>query len=135
MGGAGAGAGGCGEFERALAGLGRRSIVNFQRDRDVVQGGEERDEVGLLKDEANVLPAERAGLDQGARAIHDGLAADGDLAGGRKQMSFTVQGPDKLQSFFLFTTVGENYLQIAGDGELALIEEIARTMRPLNIKQ
>ena len=59
----------------------------------------------------------------------------GELAGGRKQMSFTVQGPDKLQSFFLVTTVGENYLEIAGDGNLAVIEEIARTMRPLNFKQ
>lgn len=58
----------------------------------------------------------------------------GNLAGGRKQMSFTVQSPDKLQAYFLFTTVGENYLEIAGDGNLALIEEIAQTLRPLNFK-
>jgi len=58
----------------------------------------------------------------------------GDLAGGRKQMSFTVRGPDKMQAFFLLTTVGENYLEIAGDGNLALIEEIAQTMRPLDSK-
>ncbi|HEX7587006.1 MAG TPA: hypothetical protein VF478_01705, partial [Anaerolineae bacterium] len=56
----------------------------------------------------------------------------GDLVDGRKQMSFTVQGPDKMQAFFLLTTVGEQYLEIAGDGNLALIEEIAQTMRPLN---
>ncbi len=57
-----------------------------------------------------------------------------NLAAGRNQMSFTVQGPDKTQAFFLLTTVGENYLEIAGDGNLALIEEIAQTMRPLNFQ-
>ena len=56
----------------------------------------------------------------------------GDLVDGRKQMSFTIQGPDKMKAFFLLTTVGEQYLEIAGDGNLALIEEIAQTMRPLN---
>ena len=58
----------------------------------------------------------------------------GDLADGRKQMSFTVQGPDKRQAFFLVTTVGASYLEIAGDGNLTLIEEIAQTIRPLNFK-
>jgi hypothetical protein len=58
----------------------------------------------------------------------------GELADGRKQMSFTVQGPDKMQAFFLLTTLGENYLAISGDGNLKLIEEIALTTRPLNFK-
>jgi autotransporter translocation and assembly factor TamB len=60
--------------------------------------------------------------------------ASGNLADGRQQISFTVQGPDKMQAFFLLTTVGENYLEIAGDGNLTLIEEIAHTLRPLNSK-
>jgi hypothetical protein len=56
--------------------------------------------------------------------------AKGDLVDGRKEMHFIVGGPDKLQTYFLFTTVGEKYLEIAGDGDLALIEEIAHTLRP-----
>jgi hypothetical protein len=58
------------------------------------------------------------------------MEAKGDLADGRKEMHFIVEAADKLQSFFMFTTVGEKYLEIAGDGDLALIEEIARTLRP-----
>jgi len=56
----------------------------------------------------------------------------GDLPDGRKQMSFTVQGPDKVQAFYMVTTIGDNYLEIAGDGNLALIAEIAHTMRSLD---
>jgi hypothetical protein len=55
-----------------------------------------------------------------------------DLQDGRKAMSFVLQSPDKSQVFFLFTTVGQDYLEISGEGNLALAEEIARTMRPLN---
>ena len=47
-------------------------------------------------------------------------------------MSFVLQSPDKSQVFFLFTTLGQDYLEISGEGNLALVEEIARTMRPLN---
>jgi len=56
--------------------------------------------------------------------------AKGDLADGRKEMHFIVESPVKLRSYFLFTTVGENYLQIAGEGDLALIDTIAHTLRP-----
>jgi hypothetical protein len=55
-----------------------------------------------------------------------------DLHDGCKAMSFVVQSPDKSQAFFLFTTVGQDYLEISGEGNLALAEEIARTFRPLN---
>lgn len=58
----------------------------------------------------------------------------GTLADGRGQVSFTVQAADDQQAFFLFTTVGENYLEISGTGDLALVKEIAQTMRPLNFK-
>jgi len=57
----------------------------------------------------------------------------GDLIDGRKEMHFTVQAPDSAQAFFLFTTLGEQYLEISGEGDLARIEEIARTLRPLSV--
>jgi hypothetical protein len=62
------------------------------------------------------------------KIVSDG---EGMLADGRKEMHFIVESPEKEKSFLLYTTVGEKYLQIAGDGDLTLIEEIARTLRPL----
>jgi len=59
--------------------------------------------------------------------------AKGDLRDGRKEMHYTVQAPDGAQAFFLFTTLGEQYLEISGEGDLARIEEIARTLRPLGV--
>jgi len=61
--------------------------------------------------------------------------SSGDLTDGRKYMSFVVQAPDNGQAFFLFTGLGEKYLEISGEGNLALVEEIARTVRPLGFKQ
>jgi hypothetical protein len=55
----------------------------------------------------------------------------GQLVDGRQEASLIVQAPDGLQAFFLLTTLGDQYLQIAGEGDLLLIEEIARTARPL----
>lgn len=52
------------------------------------------------------------------------------LADGRAVYGFVVQMPE-APNFTLFTTVGEDYLQIAGEGDLALVEEILRTLRPL----
>jgi hypothetical protein len=57
--------------------------------------------------------------------------SEGKLADGRGEMHFIVESLQKEQTFFLYTTIGEKYLQIAGDGDLALLEEIARTVRPL----
>ena len=59
----------------------------------------------------------------------------GDLLDGRKYMSFVVQASDNQQAFFLFTGLGEKYLEIAGDGNLALVEEIAHTMKPLGFRK
>lgn len=53
----------------------------------------------------------------------------GDLSDGRKEMHYILESPEKQLSYSLYTTVGEKYLQIAGDGDLALIEEIVRTLR------
>ena len=58
----------------------------------------------------------------------------GDLVDGRKYMSFVVQAPDQQQAFFLVTGLGDKYLEISGEGNLALAEEIAQTVRPLNYK-
>ena len=53
------------------------------------------------------------------------------LADGRPAYAFVVQTPEQ-PTFMLFTTVGQDYLQIAGDGDSALVEEIAHTVRPLS---
>lgn len=52
------------------------------------------------------------------------------LPDGRTAYVFEVNTPDQ-PTFMFFTTVGEDYLQIAGEGDQALIEEIAHTFRPL----
>lgn len=53
------------------------------------------------------------------------------LPDGRPAYVFVVETPDQ-PTFTLFTTVGEDYLQISGDGDQTLIGEIAHTLRPLN---
>ena len=47
-------------------------------------------------------------------------------------MDFIVQGADGARAFFLFTTLGDRYLEIAGEGDLTLIREVALTLRPLD---
>lgn len=53
------------------------------------------------------------------------------LADGRPASDFFIETPDGSLSYFLLTPVGDRYLQLAGEGDLALIEAIARTLRPL----
>jgi hypothetical protein len=53
------------------------------------------------------------------------------LVDGRPASDFFIEPPDGSLSYFLFTPVGDRYLQLAGEGDLALIETIARTLRPL----
>lgn len=53
------------------------------------------------------------------------------LVDGRAVRIFVAQTPEQ-PTFFLFTTVGDDYLQISGEGDSALVEEIARTLRPLS---
>lgn len=50
------------------------------------------------------------------------------LADGRAAKVFVVQAPDS-ESITLLTTAGEDYLQVTGEGDLALAEEILRTVR------
>ncbi len=58
-------------------------------------------------------------------ARHD----EGNLQNGQPYSGFVIQTPDNHQAFFLFTGLGEKYLEISGEGNLALVEEIARTVR------
>ncbi len=60
-------------------GLGR-GVVHFEGDLHVFQRGEERNEVRLLKHEAEVLAAEGTQIDERFGAIKHGRAVDGDLA-------------------------------------------------------
>jgi hypothetical protein len=53
-----------------------------------------------------------------------------NLADGREAAAFVVQGSDGAQGFFFFTTIGDRYLVLSGDGTLALLAEIAHTVRP-----
>ena len=46
-------------------------------------------------------------------------------------MALVVQGVDGAQAFFFFTTIGDKYLVLSGEGDLDLLAEIARTVRPL----
>ncbi|HET7011799.1 MAG TPA: hypothetical protein VFI11_13565 [Anaerolineales bacterium] len=53
------------------------------------------------------------------------------LEGGQAAESYVVQGSDGAQSFFFFTTLGDDYLVLSGSGDLALLAEIAGTVRLL----
>lgn len=52
------------------------------------------------------------------------------LTDGRPAYGFVVKTPEE-PTFTLFATAGQDYLQISGDGDLALVEEIARSLRPV----
>ena len=53
------------------------------------------------------------------------------LIDGRPASDFFIEPPGGSLSYFLLTPVGDRYLQLAGEGDLALIESIARTLRPV----
>lgn len=53
------------------------------------------------------------------------------LSDGRAAKAFLLTGVDGAQGYTFVTTVGENYLTLGGDGDLALLAEIARTVRPI----
>jgi len=53
------------------------------------------------------------------------------LADGRSAARIVVQGSDGARGFFFFTTLGDRYLQLSGGGDLELLAEISRTVRPL----
>ena len=63
-------------------------------------------------------------------AVRDGSLLQ--LVDGRPASDFFVQPPGGALTYFLLTTSGQQYLQLAGEGDLALLEAIARTLRPLD---
>jgi len=54
------------------------------------------------------------------------------LPDGRPASDFFIEPAGGALTYFLLTTIGDQYLQLAGEGDLALIEAIARTLRPLS---
>lgn len=48
----------------------------------------------------------------------------------RGAAAFTVEGIDGSQAYFFFTTIGDKYLVLSGEGDLVLLAEIAHTVRP-----
>jgi hypothetical protein len=53
------------------------------------------------------------------------------LPDGRPAASFVVQGSDGERSYFFFTTLTDAYLVLSGNGDIALLDEIAGTLRML----
>ena len=53
------------------------------------------------------------------------------LADGRPASDFFIEAPDGALAYFLLTTSGDQYLQLAGEGDLQLLETMANTLRPL----
>jgi hypothetical protein len=53
------------------------------------------------------------------------------LSDGRPARAFVVAGADGIEAYFFFTTIGDDYLVLSGSGDLALLAEIAHTVRPL----
>lgn len=54
------------------------------------------------------------------------------LAGGRRAVSYVIEQVEGQQSYYMFTTLGDRYLQMSGGGDLDLLAEIAGTVRPLD---
>lgn len=63
-------------------------------------------------------------LDEEPLTLDLGLAA----------VRFTVQTADGVTVLFQFAAVGDQYLSISGEGDLALVEEIMRYLRPVSVR-
>ncbi|NIM93660.1 MAG: hypothetical protein GTO18_08105 [Anaerolineales bacterium] len=55
------------------------------------------------------------------------------LPGDWRASRFLVRTPEE-EVFYLITTIGERYILISGTGDLDLLEEIARTLRPIGME-
>ena len=51
---------------------------------------------------------------------------------GLSARQFVVQTPDGLNVLFLFAAVGNQYVSISGEGDMALVKEIAARLRPIS---
>jgi len=56
------------------------------------------------------------------------------LSDGHAASDFIIVVPGRVPTYSLLTTIGDQYLQLAGEGDLSLLEAIARTLRPLGAK-
>ena len=50
---------------------------------------------------------------------------------GLSAVRFTVQTPEDLTSQIMFAAIGDQYVSISGEGDLALVQEIMRYLRPI----
>jgi hypothetical protein len=51
------------------------------------------------------------------------------LSGGRAAKQFIVQSVDGTPGYFMFTTLGEDYLVFSGNGDVTLLSQIAQSLR------
>jgi len=51
---------------------------------------------------------------------------------GLAAVRFAIQTPDGLSTSFLFAAIGDQYLSISGEGDLALVNEIMQRLRPIS---
>jgi hypothetical protein len=51
------------------------------------------------------------------------------LANGQPAREFALQGPDGVQSYLLYSILGENYLVASGTGDMEVIRGVARSLR------
>ena len=63
-------------------------------------------------------------LDEEPLTLDFGLAA----------VRFTVQTADGVTVLFQFAAIGDQYISISGEGDLALVEEMMRYLRPIGIQ-
>ena len=63
-------------------------------------------------------------LDEEPLTLDLGLAA----------VRYSIQSPDGFASLIMFAAVGDQYLSISGEGDLALVEEIMRYLRPVGVQ-
>ena len=57
-----------------------------------------------------------------------------ELEDDRAAAAFVVEGSDGAQAYFFFTTIGDRYLVLSSDGDLALLAEIAHSVRPVPLE-
>ncbi len=104
--------------EKLAAGGSRLSITVFKRD---------------PKNDLIAFVAQRRGA-WGASGLTVLQESQRTLADGRDEMEFIVQAADGMHTFFLFTTNGPDYVQLAGEGDLSVLAQISHTLRPINFK-
>ena len=63
-------------------------------------------------------------LDEEPLTLDLGLAA----------VRYSIQAPDGFASLIMFAAVGDQYLSISGEGDLVLVEEIMRYLRPVGVQ-